>query len=195
MKTIVLAMVVAFPIIGQLSFPSSKLTPYIGSYIAPGTESTWILVEGDHLVMTNAAGTIRTLTAVAANTYTAPGNIRVEFGTDARGQVSRLIMRTADGTRVADKYREVSNALQNYVGVYQLSGGFVFTITLEGDLLSAQGTGQTKIPMWPESKNRFLVNEPGKSAVALLEFDTDTNGRARRVTIQQDGAQDSGIRQ
>ncbi|PIB32664.1 serine hydrolase [Maribacter sp. 4G9] len=46
--------------------------------------------------------------------------------------------------------------LKRYIGVYEVEPEFLITLTLEGSQLFAQGTGQEKSPIYPESKFKFF---------------------------------------
>ena len=47
--------------------------------------------------------------------------------------------------------------LAKYVGTYELQPGFDLVITLEGDQLVTQATGQAKIPVFAESETKFFA--------------------------------------
>jgi hypothetical protein len=48
-------------------------------------------------------------------------------------------------------------ALGKYVGAYQMSPTATMTITLEGDRLMTQLTGQGKLPIFPQSDTLFFL--------------------------------------
>jgi CubicO group peptidase (beta-lactamase class C family) len=74
--------------------------------------------------------------------------------------------------------------LAKYVGTYQLAPNFNLVISLEGDQLIAQGTGQPKYPLFAESETRFFVK--GLEA-AEIEFTRNQKGEATSLTIHQGG--------
>jgi hypothetical protein len=47
--------------------------------------------------------------------------------------------------------------LAQYVGTYQISPEFSIAMTLEGNQLMTQATGQPKFPMFPESQTKFFL--------------------------------------
>ncbi len=47
--------------------------------------------------------------------------------------------------------------LKRYIGVYVVEPKFLITLTLEGSQLFAQGTGQEKSPIYPESNTKFFA--------------------------------------
>ena len=59
--------------------------------------------------------------------------------------------------------------LSKYVGAYELAPTAIMTITLDGDHLMAQLTGQGKLPIFPQSETLFFL----KVVDAQLEFAAD----------------------
>ena len=66
--------------------------------------------------------------------------------------------------------------LRQYVGSYALSQSFSITVTLEDGQLKAQATGQGKFPIFPESADRFFLQDRRRS--------TDVRQRGRRPSDQ-----------
>ena len=77
--------------------------------------------------------------------------------------------------------------LAKYVGTYALAPGAVLTVTLDGEQLVAQLTGQGKLQIFPQSETLFFL----KVVDAQLEFATD----ASSVTLHQGGRSQKGTRQ
>lgn len=73
--------------------------------------------------------------------------------------------------------------LEGYVGVYEVRPGFYLTISLDGDRVVVQPTGQASFEMLPESETRFVVDVLD----ATLEFVVGADGRAREVMVRQAG--------
>jgi len=59
--------------------------------------------------------------------------------------------------------------LEQYVGTYELQPKFNLVVTLEGDQLMTQATGQEKFPLFAESETRFFL----KVVDAQVEFSGD----------------------
>jgi CubicO group peptidase (beta-lactamase class C family) len=95
----------------------------------------------------------------------------VEFG----GKVEL----TSERKKVALKPQELS-AL---VGTYSLTPGVDLAVTLAGDQLWTQLTGQGKIQIYPESPTFFFLTVVD----AQLEFRKDGSGQATQVTLHQNG--------
>lgn len=76
-----------------------------------------------------------------------------------------------------------ADVLRHYVGKYMLSPQAVFDITLKGDQLYAQLTGQPPLPIFPESKAKFFY----KAVNAQIEFKVNADGDATSLTLFQMG--------
>ena len=74
--------------------------------------------------------------------------------------------------------------LRGYVGRYQLAPNSILTVTLEGDQLVTQATGQPKFPIFPESARDFFVKEFD----AQISFVPDSQGRASELILHQGGS-------
>jgi len=73
--------------------------------------------------------------------------------------------------------------LAHYVGTYELAPGFNMSITLEGDQLLGQMSGQEKLPIFAESETIFFP----KPIDAKIEFHINAAGEATSLTLHQDG--------
>ena len=71
-----------------------------------------------------------------------------------------------------------AQALQAFVGRYQLAPNFILTITQEGAQLSAQATGQPSVPIFPSGPKDFFY----KVVDAQITFTTDG------LVLHQNGA-------
>jgi hypothetical protein len=91
---------------------------------------------------------------------------------------------------VRKQVKVAPSVLARYVGTYQLSPGFSITVTLDGDQLMIQATGQRLIPVFPESDTRFLI----KVVDAELEFFPDASGRAAYVILHQNDREMKGLK-
>lgn len=74
--------------------------------------------------------------------------------------------------------------LQKYVGEYELRPGFIVTITLDNNILSAQATGQGKVNLVAKSETDFHL-EIAESIG--LTFNRDEKGEVTGLTLHQNG--------
>jgi hypothetical protein len=82
--------------------------------------------------------------------------------------------------------------LEKYVGVYAISPQFALAVTLEGDQLMVQATGQQKFQLDPVTEDQFLC----KGVDARLFFVADpTSGKFNYVVLHQNGVNQTGTRQ
>jgi len=73
--------------------------------------------------------------------------------------------------------------LAKYVGKYQLAPNFILAITLEGNHLFAQATGQPKVELFAEAEKEFFL----KVVDAQITFETDAAGTANQLVLHQMG--------
>jgi CubicO group peptidase (beta-lactamase class C family) len=73
--------------------------------------------------------------------------------------------------------------LSALVGTYSLAPNVDLTVTLDGQHLWTQLTGQRKIQIYPQSPTFFFL----KVVDAQLEFAKDNSGKATQVTLHQNG--------
>ena len=76
-----------------------------------------------------------------------------------------------------------SEALKQYVGAYRMRPGVSMTITLNGDQLESQLTGQESVPLFAEASDKFFP----KVVLAELDFVRDSGGKVSSLVLHQDG--------
>src|SRR5207253_1197754 len=74
-------------------------------------------------------------------------------------------------------------ALGQYVGVYAITPAVSMTITLEGNQLFEQLTGQGKLPLFAESADHFFL----KVVDAQITFEKDAAGAVTHLILHQAG--------
>lgn len=86
---------------------------------------------------------------------------------------------------------EVSmDILKDYVGEYQLFPEFIMTVSLEGDQLKAQATGQPMFDVYAESETKFFL----KVVDAQIEFVRNSDGKVDKLILYQAGQRFEGER-
>jgi hypothetical protein len=80
---------------------------------------------------------------------------------------------------------QTKDQLNSYVGRYDYQEGRVLIVTLKGDQMYAQLTGQDTIAIFPTSENEFHP----KVVEASLKFMTDANGKVTHIIHNQNGMQ------
>ncbi len=92
---------------------------------------------------------------------------------------------------LVEKVKVDRDLLEQYIGQYELVPGFVLTISLDGDQLQAQATGQPTVPVFARSENVFYY----KVVEAELTFNKNDSGSIESVTLFQGGQKMTGKKQ
>jgi D-alanyl-D-alanine carboxypeptidase len=128
--------------------------------------------------------------------------VRLAFEKDASGNVAALVISRPNGakeraTRTIEplpsapvEIKVAPDLLRRYVGEYQLSPGFVLTVTLEGEQLMSQATGQQKVAIFPSSDSEFFL----KVVNAQISFITDASGHVEKLILHQGGRDLPGLK-
>jgi hypothetical protein len=110
---------------------------------------------------------------------------------DAGGQLAGQIVRTIAYEYKWPNFQPTESSvtkvdpkvLDGYVGAYALAATAVLTVTREGDQMYVQLSGQPKFEMFPEGEREFFL----KVVDAQLTFDPGPDGKAKQVTLHQNG--------
>ena len=122
------------------------------------------------------------LTIVVLGNLNGPASdIAGKLGAVALGQPVQLTSERKEITLPAAK-------LAGYVGTYELAPGINLMITLEGNQLMTQLTGQGKLPVFPQSETLFFL----KVVDAQLEFGKDEKGAY--VILHQNGRDQKAVK-
>jgi CubicO group peptidase (beta-lactamase class C family) len=115
----------------------------------------------------------RTTVIVLSNVNgTVPGTLAGQLGALMHGEAVTL---TAERKVITVP----AGTLAKYAGAYELAPNAVMTITLEGESLMAQLTGQGRLPIFPQSETLFFL----KAVDAQIEFAADGSS----LVLQQNG--------
>ena len=137
--------------------------------IYPMTESKFIFEDGD----------------ITYNFSMKNGKKLVEFITD-----ETIIGNQINKAPPAEQ-KEITLApdvLKQYIGKYELQPGFVIEVTVEGNQIFAQATGQPQFEIFAESEDNFFL----KVVSAKLVFSKNENGAVNIATLHQGGQQIPG---
>ncbi len=122
------------------------------------------------------------LTVVVLGNLNGPASdIAGKLGSVAHGEPVQLITERKEITLPVAK-------LAGYVGTYELAPGINLMITLDGNQLMTQLTGQGKIPIFAQSETTFFL----KVVDAQLEFGKDENGAY--VILHQGGRDQKAVK-
>jgi CubicO group peptidase (beta-lactamase class C family) len=160
------------------------LERYVGTYQLAPRVNMMITVEGNQL-MAQVSGQSKAPLAASSDVrfFYKAADAEIEFTKDEKDTVVGLILHQGGGQdikapRTSDKvpvHKEITvspKILEQYVGTYEIRPGFDLTITLEGNQLMTQATGQAKFPLFAESETKFFL----KVVDAETEFIKDDKG-------------------
>ena len=106
-------------------------------------------------------------------------NFKKSIELNPEGQVAKLALQQLEG-----KAPEIDPmVLKKYVGKYEISPGFVVTISLEEGVLMGQPTGQNKVALESVSETEFLV----PSVRANVQFVMNDEGEVTELVLKQAG--------
>jgi len=112
--------------------------------------------------------------------------------TEIGAKITRIAMEEkSEPSTAAPIVQLAPEALKKYEGVYAITPQFALTVTLEGDKLMVQATGQQKLQLDPESETKFSC----RAVDAQVTFAGDKNGKAELLILHQNGANQVATRQ
>ena len=111
------------------------------------------------------------------------------------GEIASKMAALAHGEKVvlAEERKEIvvpAKILAEYVGSYELGPGFVFVVTLEGEQLVTQITGQPKVPIFAESETMFFP----KVVDAEIEFFKNEKDQVTHLVLRQGGRETKALK-
>jgi hypothetical protein len=120
--------------------------------------------------------------------------LRLRFEREADGKAARLTVDNwgAQPAAVRDDTPEkpapvtvtVDPAIYRaYAGEYELGPGFILTVTVEGERLMTQATGQSKVEIFPSSPTEFFL----KVVDGQITFVKDASGYVTQLVLHQGG--------
>ncbi len=176
----------------EITVDPKVLQQYVGTYEIQPKFNLMVTLEGNQL-MVQASGQGKAPVYASAQTkfFSKLVDAQFEFFKNDAGEVDRLMLyqnqqvvpaRKISNTVLEKKEITLSpKILQQYVGTYELRPGFDLVITLEGDNLMTQATGQNKIPIFAESQTKFFP----KVMDAEIEFFNDDKGAVTHLILHQ----------
>jgi CubicO group peptidase (beta-lactamase class C family) len=132
-------------------------------------------IEGFNTQLAYYPETETTVVALANLNGSAPADITAKLGSLAHGETVVL----------TSERKEISvprDALAKYVGTYALSPQLNVMVTLDGDQLMTQVSGQQRVPAFAESPTRFFL----KVVDAQWQF-VEADGKVTEVVLYQGG--------
>ena len=180
------------------------LARYVGTYqLAPGANML-ITIDGDQLSeKLGSQNTYPIFPESESIFFLKVVEAEIEFLKDANGAVTSLVLhqggRDQKAPRISGKAeappprKEIkldAQILAQYAGAYALEPNVDVTVTLEGDGLMTQITGQPAFPLFAESEDHFFL----KVVDAQVEFVKDAQGKVTHLIIHQGGVDAKAMR-
>ena len=121
--------------------------------------------------------------------------LTIEFSRNKKGALEKLTNKRPKGNEVWNKTNKPmpsengikvdGKILETYVGDYEVTPDFVFSVTKEQDKLFLQAPEQEKLEMFADTENKFFL----KVNDAQLEFVKDDLGKITKAIMNQGGRQ------
>jgi len=177
----------------EVTVPTKVLEQYVGVYqLAPKFNLMISLENGQLMSQASGQGKAQLFAGSETKFFLKAVDAQIDFVKDDKGKVTSLTLhqggrdlpapRISDTLPPAKKEITVSpQILAKYVGTYELQPGFDLVITLEGEQLVTQATGQSKIPIFAESETKFFP----KVMDASIEFLKDEKGAVTHLMLTQ----------
>lgn len=111
-----------------------------------------------------------------------------DYGSPGPGSISQALAAITFGEKaeIPAPLNEVKvdpKVYDAYVGRYEVTPGFILTISNEGGRLMAEATGQPKVELFPESETKFFL----KVVDAKVTFVKDDAGKVTHLILHQGG--------
>jgi CubicO group peptidase (beta-lactamase class C family) len=185
-----------FPEPAAIALDPKLLDRYAGVYRIDETSTRTVTVANGRLY-TQRSGGERLPVRPGSETefYYDKSLTRLRFVLDASGRATEMLFfpEGADepehAPRIADAPAERTVAkvdpavFDAYAGEYELSPGFILTVTREGDHLMTQATGQMKVEVFPASETEFFL----KVVDAQITFVRGPGGTVDELVLHQGG--------
>ncbi len=172
-----------------------QLGAYVGTYVAAGGTRYSVTLSGSRLFLQSGGGAPTEVFPSGGDAFFVKDAFtRVRFEREAGGKAARLLIDNwgAQPPAVRDDTPEkpapvavtVDPAIYRaYAGEYELAPGFILTVTVEGDRLMTQATGQSKVEIFPSSPTEFFL----KVVDARITFVKDASGAVAQLVLHQGG--------
>lgn len=177
----------------EITVSPKVLEQYVGVYqLAPNFNLNVSLETGQLMIQATGQGKAPVFASSETKFFYKVVDAQIDFVKDDKGKVTSLILhqggRDTPGQKIADAVpppkKEITvskDILAKYVGTYELAPGFDMAVTLEGDQLVTQATGQGKIPIFAETETKFFP----KVMDASIEFFKDEKGKVTHLRLIQ----------
>jgi D-alanyl-D-alanine carboxypeptidase len=177
-----------------VSLTPEQLDAYAGRYVSAGGTRYVVTREASRLFVQAGGGEKAEIFLAGNDVFFVPDAFtRFTFQRDAAGKYVRLEIDNwgPQPPAVRDNAPETvlkavavdPAVLKTYAGEYELAPGFILTVTVEGDRIMTQATGQQKVEIFPSSPTEFFL----KVVDAQITFVKDASGAVTQLVLHQGG--------
>jgi len=167
---------------------------YVGRYVTASDARTTVSRDGNRLFVQGGDGPKTEIVSAGNDVFFVRDTFRrLTFLRDAAGKYVRLEIDDwgPQSSAVRDTTPEPERTeakvdpavLKSYEGEYELAPGFVLAVTLEGNRLMTQATGQSKVEIFASSPTEFFL----KVVNAQVTFVKDASGAVTGLVLHQGG--------
>lgn len=181
-----------------ITLPRELLAHYVGTYEFGNGGKMYVTLEGSQLyTKLDTQPAIPIYPESETMFFPKVVDAEVEFVKNSQGEATDLILhQNGHDQKAPRKSAKVElpperksivlpvETLKQYVGTYELQPGVDVEMTLEGNQLMTQITGQPKFPLFPETETRFFL----KVVDAQVDFVKDPSGKVTEIILHQNGA-------
>ena len=185
----------------EITLPENMLAQYTGVYEDENGDQRMILKDGDKLYSQRSGGPKYMIRPFATDGFFFDDSFTtITFSRNTSGQVTGALIndrgmqsswtRTDKPLPVHIEIKLTPEVLMHYAGDFELAPGFIITVTVEGDRIFTQATGQSRIEIYPETVTSFFL----KVVDASLDFVADEPGKFNKIILHQGGKDLEGKR-
>jgi CubicO group peptidase (beta-lactamase class C family) len=185
----------------EIKLDEGTLDAYPGVYENEQKDERTIIKEGDQLFSQRAGGPMNKIKPYEKDKFFFENSFTtIEFKRNAENKIisvnvndrasSENWIKTDKKVTVRKEVDLSESVLDQYVGDYQLTPGFVISVTRENNKMFTQATGQTKVEIFAESETKFFL----KVVDAQLEFVRDETGKFSKLILYQGGQKMEGLK-
>jgi hypothetical protein len=178
-----------------IALTAEQLEPCVGRYVTAAGTRLIVSRETSRLFVQPGDGPKTEIFPAGNDVFFVKDSFRrLTFQRDAAGKYVRLeiddwgpqppaVRDTAPDPPARTVITVDQAVLKTYAGEYELAPGFVLTVTVEGDRIMTQATGQSKVEIFPSSPTEFFL----KVVDAQLTFVKDASGAVTHLVLHQGG--------
>ena len=188
----------------EIELSPDALSRYVGTYAFPNGTNMLVTVKDKQLyTKLGPQPSIPIYPESEKMFFTKVVNAELEFVTDRSGAVTALILhqngidqtapRKSSTVEMPPERKAITlpvDTLKQYVGTYELAPGVDVDMSLDGNQLMTQITGQPKFPLYPETETRFFL----KVVDAQVDFVKDDSGKVTKIVLHQNGMDHTATR-